>query len=105
MMMRKAALFLLAAGLAVAAAHSYTLTLFEKATFGNTELSPGAYKVEVADQKAIIRQGKTQSESAVKVEEGATKYESTTVRLTNQGGKMRIDEIRLGGTRTKLIVM
>ncbi len=105
MLIRKAALFLLVAGMAIAAAHSYSVTLFEKATFGNTELAPGAYKIEVADQKAIIRQGKTQSESAVKVEEAAAKYETTSIRLGNKDGKMRIEEIHIGGTKTKLIVM
>ena len=105
MMIRKAVLFILAAGLAVAAAHSYTVTLFEKATLGATELAPGAYKLEVVDQKVVIHQGKTQSESAVKIEEGANKYDSTTVRLTRKDGKMLIDEIHLGGTKTKLIVM
>jgi hypothetical protein len=105
MMMRKVALFLLVAGLAVAAAHSYTVTLFEKATFGSNELAPGAYKLEVVDQKAILHQGKTQCDCPVKVEESATKYDTTSVRLTNKGGKMCIDEIHLGGTKTKLIVM
>ena len=105
MLIRKAALFLLVAGLAVAAAHTYTVTLFEKATFGGTELAPGAYKIEVADQKAILHLGKTQSESAVKIEEAAAKYGTTSIRLTNKDGKMRIEEIHLGGTKTKLIVM
>ena len=104
-MIRKIALILVAAGLAVAAGRSYSVTLFEKATFGSTELAPGDYKIEVADQKAIIRQGKIQSESAVKVEESASKYDSTSVRLTNKDGKARIEEIHLGGTKTKLIMM
>jgi hypothetical protein len=105
MTIRKAALFLLAAGLAVAAAHSYNVTLYEKAIFGATELGPGSYKIEVVDQKAIIHQGKTECESAVKVEEGAEKFEKTTVRLTNKDGKMHIEEIHLGGTKTKLVMM
>jgi hypothetical protein len=105
MMIRKAALFFIAAGLALAAAHMYTVTLFEKANFGNTELAPGAYKVEVADQKVIIHQGKTQAESAVKVEEGPNKFDTTTVRLTKKDGKMCVEEIHLGGTKTKLILM
>ena len=104
-MIRKTALFFLAVGLAVAATHSYTVTLFEKATFGTTELAPGTYKLEVADQKVIIHQGKTQSESAVKIEEGATRFDNTSVRLGNKDGKVCIEEIHLGGTKTKLIVM
>jgi hypothetical protein len=101
-MMTKAALFLLAAA-AVASARSYTVTLFQPATFGDVELKPGEYKVEVNEQKAVIRNGKVHGESPVKIENGETKYDSTTVRYSNGDGKMKIQEIRLGGTKTKLV--
>ncbi|MCU1233863.1 MAG: hypothetical protein JWP63_1830 [Candidatus Solibacter sp.] len=102
-MIRKAAFFFAVAGLALAGARSYSVSLFEKAMFGNTELAPGQYKVEVNDQKATIRQGKVQSESPVKVEENAEKYSTTTVRYGKSDGKTRIEEIRIGGTKTKLL--
>jgi hypothetical protein len=102
-MIRKAALLFVVAGLAFAGGRTYTVSLFEKAMFGNTELTPGQYKVEVNDQKATIRQGKTQLESPVKVEENASKFDTTTVRYNHDGGKTRIEEIRLGGTKTKLL--
>jgi hypothetical protein len=104
-MIKKAVLFFLAIGLAAAATHSYTVTLFEKATFGTTELAPGKYTLDVADQKAIIHRGKTQSETAVKVEEGTTKYDVTSMRLVTTDGKQKISVIYLGGTKTKLVVM
>ena len=104
MMMRKVLPFFLVAGLAVASARSYTVNLFETATVGSTELKPGEYKIEVNDQKAVIRKGKVQTESAVKVEEGETKFDSTAVRYVNStDGKIRIQEIRIGGTKTKLV--
>jgi hypothetical protein len=38
------------------------------------------------------------------VEEGTTKYPTTVVRYTNgSDGKVQIQEIRLGGTKTKLL--
>ena len=59
----------------------------------------------IAYRSLLKKQGKTQSESAVKVEEAAAKYETTSIRLGNKDGKMRIEEIHIGGTKTKLIVM
>src|SRR5437660_10535404 len=101
-MMRKAVFFMLAAA-AAASAKSYTVNLFQPAQFGNVELKPGEYKVEVNDQTATIRNGKLRGESPVKVENGDTKYDTTTVRFDNGGGKMKIQEIRRGGTKTKLV--
>jgi len=102
-MIRKVALFFVVIGLAVASARTYSVNLFEKAMFGTTELTPGTYKVEVNDQKATIRQGKVQGECAVKVEENASKFDTTSVRYNHEGGKTRIEEIRIGGTKTKLV--
>jgi len=104
MMIRKVLPFFLVAGLAFAGARSYTVNLFETATVGTTELKPGEYKIEVNEQKAVIRKGKVQTESTVKVEEGDTKFDSTVVRYVNStDGKIRIQEIRIGGTKTKLL--
>jgi len=91
------------AGLAVASAKTYTVNLFQSAMVGNTELKPGEYKVEVVDQKAVIRNGKIESQAPVKVETGEAKYDTTTVRFSNADGKMHVQEIRLGGTKTKLV--
>jgi len=101
-MMRKA-VFVLMAAVAVVNAKSYTVNLFQPTVFGNVELKPGEYKVEVNEQTAVIRNGKLRGESPVKVENGETKYDTTTVRYDNGGGKMKIQEIRLGGTKTKLV--
>jgi hypothetical protein len=91
------------AGLAVASAKTYTVNLFQSAMVGTTELKPGEYKVEVVDQKAVIRNGKIESQAPVKVETGEAKYDTTTVRFSNADGKMHVQEIRLGGTKTKLV--
>jgi hypothetical protein len=103
MTMRKVLPFFLVAGLAAASARTYTVSLFETAMVGATELKPGEYKIEVNDQKAVIRKGKVQTESPVKVEEGDTKFATTVVRYGNADGKLRIQEIRIGGTKTKLV--
>lgn len=90
-------------GLAVASAKSYTVNLYSPALLGSTELKPGAYKVEVKDSTAVVSAGKVQAEAPVKVETNGTKYDTTTVRFADANGKMKIQEIRLGGTNTKLI--
>src|SRR5690242_2777239 len=90
-------------GLALASAKSYTVTLYETATVGNMELKPGDYRIEVVDQKAIIRNGTKQGETPVKVENADTKYPANSVRLTAGSGTKRIQEIHIGGTKTKLV--
>ena len=103
-MMRKVLLsFAVVALAAVAGTKSYTVNLFEPAVIGATELKPGEYKVEVVDQKAVIRNGKLHGEFPVKVETSDSKYSATTVRFSNGDGKLHIQEIHIGGTTTKLI--
>jgi hypothetical protein len=101
--MTRIGVFLMLAAATVASAKSYTVNLLSAATFGSVELAPGEYKVEVNEQTAVIRNGKVHGECAVKVETGDSKYDSTTVRYDNSSGKMKIQEIRLGGTKTKLV--
>jgi hypothetical protein len=102
-MKRKVALCFAVIALAVASAKSYNVTLAEKAETGNTELKPGDYKVEVKGDKAFLTSGKINAESPVKVETADRKYDSTSVKYSTADGKMRIQEIHLGGTRTKLV--
>lgn len=91
-------------GLAVASAKTYSITLFQTSVLGSTELQAGDYKLEVTNDKVVIRSGRRSHEAPVKVETGNEKYKSTTVRYANGGGKYKIQEIRLGGTNMKLIV-
>jgi hypothetical protein len=100
-MRRLLPIFVFCAGLA--SAKSYAVKLFVPAMAGNTQLKPGEYQVEVVDQKAVMRNGKVESETPVKVETNDAKYATTTVKFLDDGGKMRIQEIHLGGTKTKLI--
>jgi hypothetical protein len=104
-MKRKLVFSFAIAALAIASAKSYTVNLFQPATLGGTELKAGEYKLEVVDQKAVMRNGKIDAEAPVKVENGDTKYGTTTVRFATDSGKMRVQEIRLGGTKTKLVFM
>lgn len=82
------------------AATSYKVTLFEKSTLNGKELKPGEYKVELkGDNTAVLKQGKNVLEVPVKVENTPGKANATSVKFVNGA----IQEIRLGGTTTKLV--
>lgn len=103
-MIKKLTLSLATFALAVAsAASTYKVTLFQPSLVNGTELQPGEYKVEVKDNKAIISKGKQSVEAPVTTETADSKFSSTTVRYQNGDGKYRLQEIRIGGTNTKLI--
>jgi hypothetical protein len=93
----------LALAVASAAASSYHFSLFEPSYFAGKELKPGDYKVQLNGDKATIKIGKEVLEAPVKVENGTEKFDQTSVQYASDGGKMTVREIRLGGTKTKLV--
>jgi hypothetical protein len=95
--------FAILAVAALANAKTYSVTLFQPSLIGGSELQPGEYKLDLNESNVVIRSGKTSAEAQVKVETGDQKYSSTSVRYQNGDGKYRIQEIRLGGTKTKLV--
>ena len=103
MKMRALFLCLLITAISFAAGSSYRVTLFQSSVVSGTELQPGDYKLELKDNKAVITKGKQSVEAEVKVETGENKFNSTSVRYMNAEGKMKVQEIRLGGTKTKLV--
>jgi hypothetical protein len=104
MTMRIVLPFFLVAGLALASARTYSVSLTKPTMIGATELKVGDVRIELDGDKAVLRQGKVQTESAVKVEEAETKFSNTVVRYANApDGKQHIQEIRLGGTRTRIV--
>jgi hypothetical protein len=86
--------------LAVAsAAPSYSVTFYDPVVINGSKLQPGNYKVEYHDNTATITQGKTVMQAPVKVETGDQKFRANTVRMDGTA----VQEIRLGGTNTKLV--
>ncbi|MGI8741178.1 MAG: hypothetical protein ACR2NN_01145 [Bryobacteraceae bacterium] len=92
----------LAASLAHAAT-SYRVNLYRPTLVNGTELKAGEVKVELHDNKASFKQGKTTAEANVKVENGTQKFISTTVGYGSESAANDLQEIRLGGTSTKLV--
>jgi hypothetical protein len=97
---------LMTAGLALtnlAGAATYTFKIFDAVTIDGKELKPGTYKVEVKDSTAVIRTGKDSTEVKVRTESSERKYDSTTVRYSKDGSKNKLEEIHIGGSKTKLV--
>jgi hypothetical protein len=102
-MIRKLAV-LFAIGAFVLAAESYKVTLFQPTVVQGKELKPGSYKLDVRNNVLVIANGKESVETPVKIETTAQKFGTTTVRFTTADGKYSIQEIRLGGTKTRLVL-
>jgi hypothetical protein len=102
--MKKALVSLLFLGLGLAyAGSSYRVDLYRSTVVNGTEFKAGECKVELHDNKLVFKQGKISAETTVKIETNSTKFPSTTVGYVGEGPGNELQEIRLGGTTTKLI--
>lgn len=91
-------------GLAVASAESYRVTLSQPSTMKGKQLKAGDYRLNLENSKLTIVSSKESVEVPVKVQTGDKKFESTAVRYSGTGDKMSIKEIRIGGTKTTLLL-
>jgi hypothetical protein len=76
-------------GASIASAKTYTITLSSPAAIGNSQLKSGEYKLELKGDHVLVKDGKMVDELPVRVD--------------NEGGSNRIEEIHLGGTTVKLV--
>lgn len=109
-MVKKLALILAIVALVVSAGTvpsgpRYKVTLTQTSVVQGTELKAGDYQLSLADTKLTITTdtGKNPVEVAVKVETESKKFDTTMVRFNTASGKAVISEIRLGGTKTRLV--
>ncbi len=101
--------FLVVAGLALCSltaisAKTYDIVLSNKTKVGSVELKPGQYKLKVDGSNAIFTdtsKGKSFT-TPVKVETGDKKFDDTRVQSVKDGDSEKINEIDLGGSKTKL---
>jgi hypothetical protein len=89
--------------LAIASAATHRVTLFEESVVNGTTLKPGEYRLVVEGDKALLSRGSQKVEAPVSVQKADAKYSTTSVRYTNGDGKQRVQEIRVGGTDTKIV--
>jgi hypothetical protein len=101
--MKKTLFALAITALALAGAETYRVKFYQHSVVGGTELKPGEYRVDLNGEKAVISGGRQSVETTVKVETADSKFNSTSVKYHNGDGKYRLAEIRLGGTKTKLV--
>jgi len=88
---------------AASAAETHRITLYSPAIVNGQELKAGEYKLELDGDKAVLKKGKQSVEAKVKVESADQKFSSTAVRMANGDGTYKINEIRLGGTKTRVV--
>ena len=79
------------------------ITLLNPCVIAGTKLDPGDYKVQIDGDKVKIYSAKQTVETTAKVETGAEKYPTNSLKYENGDGPRRIIEIRLGGTNTKIV--
>ena len=83
---------------------SYKITLLQPSVVKGNVLKAGDYKLQLSNDTATITGQKTTIDVPVKVETNGTKYDSTAIRYVEQDGKAMISEIRIGGTKTRLLI-
>ncbi len=81
--------------------HTYTINLIQPAVVNGAQLKPGEYRLIVDVTKVTLQRGHETIEiPTAKVETVDKKYEANAIRF--DGAKL--EEIRLGGTKTRIIV-
>ena len=102
-MIKRLLLVFFLAALAVATAKTYSVELFQPTVVAGTELRAGEYRLSLDNNKVVISNGKQSVETTVQVEQSESKYSSTSVRLETGNGTPRLQQIRLGGTKLRLV--
>ncbi|MBV9508378.1 MAG: hypothetical protein JO323_25590 [Acidobacteriia bacterium] len=102
-MLRMLTLFA-AIGLSIASAKSFDITLDSAAKAGNLDLKAGKYTLAVMDDSKVRftnASGQT-VEASAKVSTSDKKFQNTLVDTKQVNGAMQINEIDLGGTKTRV---
>ena len=105
-MLRKFVLiFAILAVVVATAGTTYRITLLQPSVVKGTLLKAGDYKLNLGDSKVTITpsNGKNPVEVPVKVETVDKKFADTVIGYAAENGKTVVTEIRLGGTKTKLV--
>ncbi|MBV8732091.1 MAG: hypothetical protein JO336_19970 [Acidobacteriia bacterium] len=96
---------LAALGLSAAWAKSYDITLDSATKVGNVELKPGKYSLSVMDDTKVkfISSSGQAVEASAKVTTTDKKFQATQIDLKQVNGTAQVNEIDLGGTKTKIL--
>jgi hypothetical protein len=90
--------------LTVVSAKTYEIILSAPSKAGSITLKPGQYRLKVEGTTATFTDANSSKSftTTVKVDTVDKKFEDTRVQSTKDGGTDTIQEIDLGGTKTKL---
>lgn len=85
---------------------NFRITLSQDSILKGTALKAGEYRLNLLDSKVTITDtdGKNVGEIAVQVMTAEQKFGTTAIRFDNATGKAIVSEIRLGGTKTRLVL-
>jgi hypothetical protein len=106
--MTKKSLLLVAAlaafSLPFASAKSYDITLSGPTMVGTAQLPAGEYTVKVEGSNAVFTNADNDKSftAPIKIENADKKYDETSIETTQEGDARHIQDIRLGGSTTKL---
>ena len=89
--------------LSVASAETFKVTLIQPSVIKGTQLKAGDYQLNLKDNGVTIVKGKQKLDVPAKVENADKKYDRTRILYNENKGKFSIQEIELGGTKTKLL--
>jgi len=84
--------------------NSFRITLMQPSVVNGTELKPGEYKLNLSEARITLVQGKISVEAPATFETADSKFDNTAIRYQQQGGKQSVAEIRLGGSKTRVIL-
>ncbi len=85
---------------ASAAVGTYRVSLFQDSIVDGKQIKAGDYKVEMQNNRAILKHGKETIEVPAREETSPSKFSVTEVQYTNNND---LQEIRIGGTNTKIV--
>ena len=103
--MFRSMLLFAALGLSIASAKSYDITLDSTTKVGSVELKAGKYSLFVMDESKVKFTGANGQavEASAKVTTSEKKFSATQVDMKRVNGSAQVNEIDLGGTKTKIL--
>ena len=84
---------------AMAATGTYKVNLMQNSTLDGQQLKAGTYKVDVVNDMATLKHGKTTVQAPAREETAQNKFQNTQMVYTNNN----LQEIDIGGSHTKIV--
>ena len=84
---------------AVAATGTYKVNLMQNSILDGQHLKAGSYKVDVENDLATLKHGKTTVQAPAREETAQNKFQNTQMVYTNNN----LQEIDIGGSHTKIV--